>query len=135
MAERADQTTNEPDSDEVVQAITEIEDCKARLLSERGEYGRRCRVIREEITGVYDSAADRGISKKLLKLIVEEREMERRIGKKHADLEPDELNELDMLANKASGLENKQLEVPVHPQLDMFNSAQSGEEVIEEITS
>lgn len=138
MAKAADQNTNEPPGNEVTGAIAEIESGMARLLSERGEYMRRCRGIREEITAVYDAAHDRGISKKLLKLIVQEREIERKIGKKHADLDPDELNELDMLANKAEGLENKQLDIPaLSRQLDMFNGDEpkSGEEIVEELAA
>ena len=42
------------------------------------------------MAGHVDTASDRGISKKLLKLIIKERELERKVDGLHTDLEADE---------------------------------------------
>jgi hypothetical protein len=60
----------------------------------------KCKKIREGMADEYESAAKRGISKKLLKKIVKEREYDRKIEALTADLEEDERSELDMLIEK-----------------------------------
>jgi hypothetical protein len=59
----------------------------------------KCKKIREGMADEYESAAKRGISKKLKK-IVKEREYDRKIEALTADLEEDERSELDMLIEK-----------------------------------
>jgi len=46
------------------------------LLSERSVYMTKCKKIREIMAGDYDTAADQGVSKKLLKKIIKERALE-----------------------------------------------------------
>jgi hypothetical protein len=59
--------------------------------------------------GDYDSASEKGISKKLLKKIVKERDLERKIAKLTDDLEPDEVNEHAMLMEKLGEFANTPL--------------------------
>lgn len=98
MAKQA--TTNTPDADHVKNAVLQIEQQLANLASERGVYMQKCKKIRDVMGQNYDTAVERGISKKLLKTIVKERELERRIDGLTADLEPDERTELEMLVEK-----------------------------------
>jgi hypothetical protein len=70
------------------------------LATERGKYMQKCKKIREGMADEYESAAKRGISKKLLKKIVKEREYDRKIEALTADLEEDERSEMDMLMEK-----------------------------------
>lgn len=69
----------------------------------------KCKAIRGTIAGHLDEASDKGISKKLLKLIIKERELERKIGGLHSDLENDEISELEMLAEKLGDFANTPL--------------------------
>jgi Skp family chaperone for outer membrane proteins len=81
----------------------------ADLATERGKYMQKCKKIREGMSDEYDSAAKRGISKKLLKKIVKEREYDRKIEALTADLEEDERSELDMLMEKLGDFANTAL--------------------------
>lgn len=96
MAKKANET-NKPDNDNVQAAVRNIEDRYTELASERGIYMSKCKRIRESMANDYDRASEQGISKKLLKLIVRERELERKIDGLALDLEPDERSELEML--------------------------------------
>src|ERR1700682_5812423 len=98
MAKQANENT--PDSEHVQAAIENIEQRYSELASERGVYMQKCKRIREAMAGHYDEASDKGISKKLLKKIVKERDLERKIFALADDLEPDELSEIEMLKEK-----------------------------------
>ena len=69
----------------------------------------KCKAIRGTITEHLDEAANKGISKKLLKVIIRERELERKIDGLHQVLEPDEMSELDMLTEKLGDFANTPL--------------------------
>src|SRR5262245_7707638 len=99
MARQANEK-NAPEQDDVQGAVRSIEQCDAELMRERGVYMQKCRKIREAMAHEYDMASDKGISKKLLKKIVKERELERRIAGLTDDLEPDEISEHQMLLEK-----------------------------------
>jgi cell division septum initiation protein DivIVA len=96
MAKKAN-ALNKPDADNVQAAVRNIEDRYDELASERGAYMLKCRRIRESMANDYARASEQGISQKLLKLIVKERELERKIEGLATDLEPDERSELEML--------------------------------------
>lgn len=100
MAKKANENTNAPDGVDVQAAVRNIEDRYSDLASERGAYMLKCRRIRETMAEHYDRAADQGISKKLLRKIVKEREYERKIDGLTHDLEPDERSELEMLMER-----------------------------------
>lgn len=100
MAKKATEATNTPDSEDVQRAVRDIEDRYVELASEKGSYMLKCRNIRESMARDYDRAAERGISKKLLRLIVKERDLERQIDGLAADLENDQRSELEMLMEK-----------------------------------
>jgi hypothetical protein len=53
------------------------------------------------MAGDYESAIEKGISKKLMKKVVKEREFERKIFALSDDLEADERSEMDMLKESA----------------------------------
>lgn len=103
MARKATET-NTPESDSVKEAVSNIETRHEELASERGVYMQKCKRIREQMADHYDHASDRGISKKLLKKIIKERELERRIAALTDDLENDERSELEMLIEKLGDL-------------------------------
>lgn len=60
----------------------------------------RCKTIRVIVADEYESASNRGISKKLLKKKIKERDLERKIDGITADLEDDERSEYEMLSEK-----------------------------------
>ena len=109
MARKANESTNAPAEEDVQAALRNIEDRYADLASERGVYMQKCKRIREGMSDDYDRASDKGISKKLLKKIVKEREYERKIDALTIDLEPDERSELEMLVEKLGEFANTPL--------------------------
>jgi hypothetical protein len=100
MAKKASEGINAPDDEDVQAAVRNIEEHYADLASERGSYMLKCRRIREAMAADYERAGANGISKKLLKLIVKERDLSRKIDDLVTDLEPDERSELEMLMEK-----------------------------------
>lgn len=100
MARKADENTNAPDTADVQAAVRNIEQRYEELASERGKYMLTCRRIREKMATDYEVAGNKGISKKLLKTIIKERELERKIDGLTVDLEPDERSEREMLVEK-----------------------------------
>jgi hypothetical protein len=61
------------------------------------------------MSGDYDSASEKGISKKLLKKVVKERELERKIAALTDGLEDDEKSEHAMLIEKLGEFANTPL--------------------------
>jgi hypothetical protein len=100
MARKANEATNSPDDTDVQAAVKNIEQRHEDLASERGTYMQKCKRIREGMANDYEAAGNRGISKKLLKTIIKERELERKISALTFELEPDERSERDMLIEK-----------------------------------
>jgi len=100
MARKASENVNSPEDTDVQAAVKNIEERYVDLASERGTYMLKCRRIREGMANDYEAAGNRGISKKLLKKIIKERDYERKIDALTADLEPDERSELEMLVEK-----------------------------------
>lgn len=100
MARKANEGTNAPDDVDVQTAVKNIEAHYESLASERGVYMQKCKRIRESMASDYEIAGNRGISKKLLKTVIKERELERRIDALTFDLEPDERSEREMLVEK-----------------------------------
>ena len=101
MAKKASsENINAPESEDVQRAVRDIEDRYTELASEKGAYMLRCRRIRESMKGDYERASTRGISQKLLKLIIKERSLEREIDHLAHDLENDERSELEMLMER-----------------------------------
>ncbi len=100
MAKKANEAVNAPDSEDVQRAVREIEDRYSELASEKGAYMLKCRRIRESMKSDYERASTRGISQKLLKLIIKERDLERQIDGLAVTLENDERSELEMLMEK-----------------------------------
>lgn len=100
MARKASENTNAPDDVDVQTAVKSIETHFEHLATERGVYMQKCKRIREAMASDYEIAGNRGISKKLLKSIVKERDLERKIDAITIDLEPDERSEREMLVEK-----------------------------------
>jgi predicted KAP-like P-loop ATPase len=79
------------DPDVVSNIVSKLEGLHDELASERGEYMQRCRVIRGNIADVLQAAKDEdGISKKALKLVIKERQLEAKLADLRDDLEPDD---------------------------------------------
>jgi sugar-specific transcriptional regulator TrmB len=91
---------NEPSAEHVIEAVEAIEKLFNDLLVEKTTYMSKCKTIRKIMADEYDSASNRGISKKLLKTKIKERDLERKIDDLTADLEDDERNEYQMLSEK-----------------------------------
>ncbi len=108
MARKANES-NTPDDEDVKAAVRNIEERLSDLASERGVYMQKCKRIREGMANDYETAGNRGISKKLLKTIIKERELERRIDGLTLDLEPDERSEREMLVEKLGEFVNTPL--------------------------
>jgi hypothetical protein len=92
--------SNEPSTEDVQDAVQSIEKLFGDLLSERMSYMSRCKIIRKMVADKYEYAADQGISKKALKVLIKERDLERKIEALSDDLEADERNEYEMLSEK-----------------------------------
>jgi hypothetical protein len=97
-AKTAVENSNTPDEADVQEAVAYIEQCFVDLDSERGKYMATCKSIRARMAGDYDNAANKGISKKALKVIIQERQLERKIDGLHQVLEPDVADEVAMLS-------------------------------------
>jgi hypothetical protein len=91
---------NEPSAEHVVEAVQAIEALDADLLREKMAYMKRCKDIRKVKADEYESASNRGISRKLLKKKIKERDLHRKIEGNVADLEEDERSEYQMLTEK-----------------------------------
>jgi len=79
MARKANENTNAPDDTDVRAAVRNIEELGEELARLRGVYMLSCRRVHEKKTAEYDAAGNRGISKKLLKMIDKERVYERKV--------------------------------------------------------
>ena len=102
-------TVNTPEPSHVQEAVANIEQAHRDLLSEHSAYMRRCRVIREGMTAVYDVAKERGIAKKELRALVKQRNFERKAEEARIRLEPDEINTFDMLKGALGDFANTPL--------------------------
>jgi hypothetical protein len=110
MARKANEKiANTPSTEDIQKAVRDIESCYSDLLKERGTYMNKCKKIRQTMSGDYDSASDKGISKKLLKKIVGERGLERKIMALTENLEDDERTEFEMLSEKLGTFANTPL--------------------------
>jgi len=108
-AKRANENPNSPDETDVQAAVANIEQNYVDLAKERGIYMNKCKKIRATMAGDYDTAAQKGIAKKLLKMIIKERELERKIYAVADSLENDERSEMDMLKEKLGEFANTPL--------------------------
>jgi len=110
MAKKATaENSNSPAEEDVQAAVSNIEACYRDLEKEKSIYMTKAKKIRATMAGDYDSAQDKGISKKLLKKIIKERGYERKIAAITEDLEDDERSELDMLHEKLGAFANTPL--------------------------
>lgn len=67
------------------------------LATERGGYMQRCKHIREEMAEVYDLAADRGITRRVLRAKVKEYLAQEKLQAIRESLEDDDRSEFDQL--------------------------------------
>ena len=93
-------SANEPSVEHVVEAVEQIEKLFGDMLSEKMAYMKKCKDIRKIIADEYETAGNRGISKKLLKTKIKERDLERKIDGLTSELEDDERSEYQMLSEK-----------------------------------
>jgi hypothetical protein len=84
----------------VQEAVAAIEKVDADLLQARLDYMKQCKGLRNIKADEYDSASNRGISKKLLKTKIKERDLKAKAAKLTKDLEEDERSEYQMLSEK-----------------------------------
>jgi len=93
-------TTNEPSAEDVQAAVDAIEKLDADLLQVKMACMSQCKNIRKIKAGEYEQAADQGINRKLLRVKVRERALERRIDDLTSEFEADERSEYEMLSQK-----------------------------------
>ncbi len=67
--------------------VSDIDRHHETLATYQGEYLKRCRDVRDLITGVYDRAKDAGIPKKELKAVIKVRGLEKKIAAAREDCE------------------------------------------------
>jgi hypothetical protein len=91
---------NEPTAEHVQEAVAALEKVDADLLDARLAYMKQCKDLRKIKADEYDSASNRGISKRLLKKKIKQRDLERKIDGLTEDLEDDERSEYQMLSEK-----------------------------------
>ena len=90
-------------------AVQEIEQCHADLLTEKMQSMQRNKRIRAVMADHYASAQNLGIQKKLLRKIIKGRKLERDFVALKDDLEADEVSELAMLQEKLGEFANTPL--------------------------
>jgi hypothetical protein len=117
---------NEPTAEHVQEAVAAIEKLDDDLLKERMAYMKRCKDIRKIKADEYDSASNRGISRKLLKTKIKERELERKIDGLTEDLEEDERSEYEMLTEKLGEFADTPLGAAALAKADGSGRAQAG---------
>jgi hypothetical protein len=117
---------NEPTAEHVQEAVAAIEKLDDDLLKERMSYMKRCKDIRKIKADEFDSASNRGISKKLLKTKIKERELERKIDGLTEDLEDDERSEYQMLSEKLGEFADTPLGQAAMAKADGGGRAQAG---------
>src|ERR1700754_3834055 len=72
-------TANEPTTEHVQEAVSEVEALHRERKSAKGAYMKQCKGIRDRVADEYESASNRGISKKLLKKKIKERDLLRKV--------------------------------------------------------
>ena len=97
MAKPAD-STNAFDPKVVQNLVNKIDKLFSDIDSERGRYMKRCRDIRESIQAVYDEGKARNIPKKELRVFVTARIKLEKARKVLEDLEADQRETVEMLA-------------------------------------
>lgn len=90
--------SNQYDKTVLNSLLKKIDGFHADLESERGSYMSRCRNIRESIQGVYDEAKAAGIPGKELRCWIKIRVNEARNAKLFHQLEPDQQENLKLIA-------------------------------------
>jgi hypothetical protein len=84
--------------EQVKEAFDDIIGFYTELASERGTYMQRARQIRERMSEVYDSAAEKGITRRVLKAKVKEHLTQEKLLAIREGLEDDDRLEFDKLA-------------------------------------
>lgn len=91
-------TTNQYDRTILNSLLKKIDGFHTDLESERGSYMSRCRNIRESIQGVLEEAKAAGIPQKELRTWIKIRTNEAKTSKLYHELEPDQQQNLQMIA-------------------------------------
>jgi GapR-like nucleoid associated protein len=90
--------TNQYDKTIVNSLLAKIDGFESDLASERGASMSRCRNIRESISNVFKEAKAQGIPSKELRIWVKIRKNEANNAKLYEELEPDQQQNLEMIA-------------------------------------
>ena len=91
--------SNGASDDDVRQAFQEILSHYEELASEHASYMSRCRQIRTAMAEVYDTASDRGITRKILKAKVKEYRLTEKLDAIRDNLSEDDQREFDKLTD------------------------------------
>ena len=91
------QRLNGYDPEKVASYVNPIERVDRDLESEKGAYMNRCKQLRDQKKNIIEDARDAGLPKAPLKAMVKIRMQEGKIEDLRAELEPDEVEQLDLL--------------------------------------
>lgn len=103
--------SNGPSQEDIQAAVGAVEDCLGDLLREKAVYMERCKAIRAQMATEYEMAKNRGIKTKLLKKIIVERDLARKLAALAQSLADEERNELEMLRERLGDFINSPLGV------------------------
>lgn len=93
------------DPEDVRNAVDRIENLKADIASIMGEALNECRGVHVSIKDVYDEAkSEHGIPKKALRSVIKARELERKARAVRDNLEPEVMDEHDMIRHALGAL-------------------------------
>ncbi|WP_108661058.1 hypothetical protein [Acuticoccus kandeliae] len=96
---------------EVVQSyIRRHENIEAQILSEKGAMMKKCRDLKADQNAILEEAKDsHGIPKKILRLILKQRDLERKIEDLADGLDDDEADSYDQMLAAIEGMEDTPL--------------------------
>lgn len=91
--------TNGFDSGRLKEVIKKLDDCDGQLASLRGKYMKDCREVRDQIKVHKKEAKAYGIPMKAFNAYLEERKLRAKIEAQRAELEPDDHDSLELIAD------------------------------------
>jgi len=86
---------NKPSKEEIASFVTRYEAVNDQVLSEKGQFMRRCAQLNEDKKSILDEAKEKGIPKAALKAVIKARDLERKVDKAREDLEDDDAAQFD----------------------------------------
>lgn len=86
---------NKLSDEETASFVTRIEAINEQILSEKGQFMRRCAALSEDKKTILDEAKEKGIAKAVVKAVVKVRDLERKVEAAYESLEDDDAAKYD----------------------------------------